>query len=48
MRVMYLAGPLFAEAERAWRRKSKHLLLEQASRRGRAGAGPSKSFGPMT
>jgi nucleoside 2-deoxyribosyltransferase len=34
MRVMYLAGPLFTEAERDWHRKTKRLLLEQASRRG--------------
>jgi nucleoside 2-deoxyribosyltransferase len=34
MRVIYLAGPLFTEAERDWHRKTKHLLLEQASRRG--------------
>jgi nucleoside 2-deoxyribosyltransferase len=36
MRVMYLAGPLFTEAERDWHRKTKRLLLEQASRRGQA------------
>ena len=34
MRVIYLAGPLFTEAERDWHRKTKRLLLEQASRRG--------------
>ncbi len=34
MRVIYLAGPLFTEAERDWHRKTKGLLLEQASRRG--------------
>ncbi|EGV18981.1 nucleoside 2-deoxyribosyltransferase [Thiocapsa marina] len=34
MRVIYLAGPLFTEAERDWHRKTKHRLLEQASRRG--------------
>jgi nucleoside 2-deoxyribosyltransferase len=33
---MYLAGPLFTEAERDWHRKTKRLLLEQASRRGQA------------
>lgn len=33
MRVIYLAGPLFTEAERDWHRKTKDLLLEQASRR---------------
>lgn len=36
MRVIYLAGPLFTEAERDWHRKTKGLLLEQASRRGEA------------
>ncbi|NCA73194.1 MAG: nucleoside 2-deoxyribosyltransferase [Sphingobacteriia bacterium] len=36
MRVIYLAGPLFSEAERDWHRKTKGLLLEQASRRGQA------------
>jgi nucleoside 2-deoxyribosyltransferase len=36
MRVIYLAGPLFTEAERDWHRKTKRLLLEQASRRGEA------------
>ncbi|MFB1511439.1 MAG: hypothetical protein AADX96_19270 [Thiocapsa sp. C3-sup] len=30
MRVIYLAGPLFTEAERDWHRKTKRLLLEQA------------------
>jgi nucleoside 2-deoxyribosyltransferase len=34
MRVIYLAGPLFTEAERDWHRKTKGLLLEQASQRG--------------
>jgi nucleoside 2-deoxyribosyltransferase len=34
MRVIYLTGPLFTEAERDWHRKTKRLLLEQASRRG--------------
>jgi nucleoside 2-deoxyribosyltransferase len=34
MCVIYLAGPLFTEAERDWHRKTKRLLLEQASRRG--------------
>ncbi|NCA72848.1 MAG: nucleoside 2-deoxyribosyltransferase, partial [Sphingobacteriia bacterium] len=34
MRVIYLAGPLFTEAERDWHRKTKSLLLDQASRRG--------------
>ncbi|MFB1490113.1 MULTISPECIES: nucleoside 2-deoxyribosyltransferase [unclassified Thiocapsa] len=36
MRVIYLAGPLFTEAERDWHRKTKRLLLEQAARRGQA------------
>ncbi len=36
MSVIYLAGPLFTEAERDWHRKTKRLLLEQASRRGQA------------
>ncbi|UHD15851.1 nucleoside 2-deoxyribosyltransferase [Thiocapsa bogorovii] len=36
MRVIYLAGPLFTEAERDWHRKTKGLLLEQASQRGEA------------
>ncbi|NCC30099.1 MAG: nucleoside 2-deoxyribosyltransferase [Gammaproteobacteria bacterium] len=34
MRVIDLAGPLFTEAERDRHRKTKGLLLEQASRRG--------------
>jgi nucleoside 2-deoxyribosyltransferase len=36
MRVIYLAGPLFTEAERDWHRKTKGLLLKQASQRGQA------------
>ena len=36
MRVIYLAGPLFTEAERDWHRKTKRLLLKQASRQGEA------------
>ncbi|NCA72286.1 MAG: nucleoside 2-deoxyribosyltransferase [Sphingobacteriia bacterium] len=36
MRVIYLAGPLFTEAERDWHRKTKALLLKQASQRGQA------------
>ena len=36
MHVIYLAGPLFTEAERDWHRKTTRLLLEQASRRGHA------------
>jgi nucleoside 2-deoxyribosyltransferase len=36
MQVMYLAGPLFTQAERDWHRETKRLLLEQAARRGRA------------
>jgi nucleoside 2-deoxyribosyltransferase len=36
MRVIYLAGPLFTEAERDWHRKTKGLLLEQALQRGQA------------
>lgn len=36
MQVLYLAGPLFAEAERDWHRETKRLLLETATRHGRA------------
>jgi nucleoside 2-deoxyribosyltransferase len=36
MRVIYLAGPLFTEAERDWHRTTQSLLLEEAARRGEA------------